>query len=129
MYNSDWYNSLIRPFLAPPSFIFTPVWIVLYITLAIALILYVTEFSIKNKKSGYIYFAAQLLLNLVWSPVFFGMKNILLALIIILLMDLFVILTIKQFYSISKLAGIILIPYLLWILFATYLNIGYFVLN
>ena len=129
MYNSVWYNNLIRPFLAPPSYIFTPVWIVLYLSIIIALILYITTFSIKDKKIGYIFFTIQLLLNLMRSPIFFGMQNILLALIIILLMDVFLVLTIKKFYSISKLSGLILIPYLIWILFATYLNIGYFVLN
>ena len=129
MYNSVWYNNLIRPFLAPPSYIFTPVWIVLYLSIIIALILYITSFSIKDKKTGYIFFTIQLILNLIWSPIFFGMQNILLALIIILLMDVFLVLTIKKFYSISKLSGLILIPYLIWILFATYLNIGYFVLN
>jgi tryptophan-rich sensory protein len=129
MYNSVWYNNLIRPFLAPPSYIFTPVWIVLYLSIIIALILYITSFSIKDKKIGYIFFTIQLILNLIWSPIFFGMQNILLALIIILLMDVFLVLTIKKFYSISKLSGLILIPYLIWILFATYLNIGYFVLN
>lgn len=78
---------------------------------------------------GYIYFSTQLILNLLWTPAFFYLQNILLAVIIIILLDIFVVLTIKSFYKVSKISGLILIPYLIWIFFATYINIGYLVLN
>ena len=129
MYNSVWYNSLTKPFLTPPAFVFPPVWIFLYTTLLIALILYSVKFSRAGKLRGYIYFIIQLLLNLAWSPAFFIMKNIGLALFIIILLDIYVLLTIFRFYKVSKTAGIILIPYFIWILFATYLNAGFFVLK
>lgn len=129
MYNSFWYNNLARPFLSPPAYIFTPVWIVLYLTMALALILYIREFSIKEKSWGYIFFAVQLVLNLLWSPVFFGLQNIALALVVLVFLDMFVLLTIKTFYSISKISGLIIVPYFIWLLFATYLNIGYLFLN
>ena len=129
MYNSFWYNNLVRPFLSPPAYIFTPVWIVLYLTMALALILYIREFSIKEKSWGYIFFAVQLVLNLLWSPVFFGLQNIALALVVLVFLDMFVLLTIKTFYSISKISGLIIVPYFIWLLFATYLNIGYLFLN
>ena len=128
MFKSVWYYNLQKPLFAPPNWIFPPVWSILYFTMFMALLLYIAK-PAQNKKSGYMYFAAQLTLNLLWTPVFFGLKNIVLALIIIILLDIFVVLTIKSFYNVSKLSGVILIPYLIWILFATYLNIGYLLLN
>lgn len=128
MFNSAWYNSLTKPFLAPPNWIFMPVWSVLYLTIFISLILYITK-PAEDKNLGYIYFAIQMMLNLIWSPVFFGMQNIAIALAIVIFLDIFVLLTILKFYSVSKISGLILIPYFLWILFATYLNLGYLLLN
>lgn len=128
MFKSVWYYNLTKPPLAPPDWIFPPVWSILYFSMLVALLLYLFK-TAQNKKSGYIYFIAQLFLNLLWAPVFFYLKNMFLALIVIILLDIFVILTIKSFYKVSKISGLILMPYLLWILFATYLNIGYLVLN
>ena len=124
MFKSVWYYNLTKPPLAPPDWIFPPVWSILYFSMLVALLLYLFKPS-QNKKSGYIYFAVQLILNLLWTPAFFYLQNIILALIVIILLDIFVILTIKSFYKVSKISGLILMPYLLWILFATYLNIGY----
>ena len=128
MYSSVWYNNLIKPHFAPPNEIFTPVWIVLYILIFVALIFYFLTKK-QNKESGYLFFGVQLFLNLVWSPVFFLAKSIAGAFLVIILLDIFVILTILKFYSVKKIAGILLIPYLIWILFATYLNGGYLFLN
>lgn len=128
MFKSVWYYNLTKPPLAPPDWIFPPVWSILYFSMLVALLLYLFK-PAQNKKSDYIYFIAQLFLNLLWAPVFFYLKNMFLALIVIILLDIFVILTIKSFYKVSKISGLILIPYLIWILFATYLNIGYLVLN
>ena len=124
MFKSVWYYNLTKPPLAPPDWIFPPVWSILYFSMLVALLLYLFK-PAQNKKSGYIYFAVQLILNLLWTPAFFYLQNIVLALIVIILLDIFVILTIKSFYKVSKISGLILIPYLIWILFATYLNIGY----
>lgn len=123
-----WYFSLTKPYLAPPAWIFAPVWSFLYLTIAFSFVLYFLKKD-ENKGLGYLYFLVQMILNLIWTPVFFGTKNILLALIVIILMDVFIILTIKKFYEVRKFAGLILIPYLIWTLFATYLNFGYFILN
>lgn len=135
MFNSNWYYSLTKPALAPPNWLFTPVWSVLYILLLVSLIIYISSkdkyghiFN-EGKRKGYIYFLIQLILNIIWSPVFFGLKNVGLALIVVILLDIFVYLTIKEFYKFSKLSAILLIPYLIWILFATYLNTGYLILN
>lgn len=129
MYNSVWYENLSRPIFSPPNWVFIPVWTILYTTILVALVKYVNTKTSKNKNKGYVYFIIQLLLNFIWSPVFFQLKNIGFALIVIVFLDIFVYLTIKEFHSISKFAGQILIPYFLWVLFATYLNIGYFILN
>ena len=129
MYNSQWYNSLTKPVFAPASSVFTPAWIFLYTTIIISLILFIFTNSEINKKAGYIYFSIQMILNIIWSPVFFGLQDILSALIIILFLDVFTVLTIIEFYKVSKIAGLVLIPYFLWLLFATYLNFGYLILN
>ena len=128
MFTSSWYNSLTKPFLSPPNWVFAPVWSILYLTIFISLILYLVK-PVDNKTLVYVYFLAQLILNIAWSPVFFGMQNIPLALVVVLLLDIFILLTILEFYSVSKVAGIILIPYFLWTLFATYLNFAYLILN
>ena len=128
MINSSWYDSLTKPFLSPPNWLFAPVWIILYITIFVSLVLYIITPD-KEKTFGYVAFGAQLILNLAWSPVFFVMQNIPLALVIVLLLDMAILLTILEFYSVSKISGIILIPYFLWSMFATYLTLGYLILN
>ena len=129
MFDSKWYNSLTKPFLSPPSSIFRPVWSILYVLIIVSFILYALKHSEINKLKGYIFFGIQMILNGLWTPVFFYFKNMELAFVCIILMDIFVFLTIKEFYKISKTASLILIPYFIWILFATYLNFGYIRLN
>lgn len=128
MFKSAWYYNLLKPPLTPPDWIFQPVWSVLCFTMLTAILLYIFK-SAKNKEIGYVYFTLQMIFNLLWTPIFFYMQNITLALIINIFLEVFVFLTIKKFYSVSKLSGLILIPYFIWILFAIYLNIGYFILN
>jgi len=128
MFDFLWYKNLAKPPLSPPDWIFTPVWIVLYILIFASLALYFVR-KAENKKSGYIYYFAQLLLNFIWFPIFFWMQNIKLAFVDIILLVIFVILTIYKFYSVSKFSGLILVPYLLWIIFAAYLNAGILFLN
>jgi len=74
MFNSNWYNNLEKPFLAPPDWIFAPMWSILYITILISLILYIFKKE-ENKELGYTYFFIQLFLNILWSPVFFCCKK------------------------------------------------------
>lgn len=125
----SWYSALIQPPLKPPAWLFAPVWTVLYITMAVSLLLYARKYTIKSKAWGYVLFFTQLLVNLSWSPAFFGLKNIGLALALIILLDILVLLNILEFFKVSKSAGRCLIPYFIWILFATYLNLGIFILN
>ena len=129
MYDFTWYQSLIKPPLAPPAWLFSPVWIILYITMTVSLFLYARKPSQKSKAWGYVLFFTQLLVNLAWTPAFFGVKNIALASVLVILLDILVLLNILEFSKISKSAGRTLIPYFIWILFATYLNLGYLILN
>ena len=129
MFNSEWYQSLIQPPLAPPAWIFAPVWTLLYISMVVALILYARKAVLNNKTWGYVLFFTQILVNFAWTPAFFVAKNIGFALAIVVLLDILVLFNIIEFSKVSKTSAKILIPYFIWILFATYLNFGYFVLN
>lgn len=129
MFNYSWYQTLNQPVFAPPAWVFSPVWTVLYISIFVSLVFYAKSFKTNSKAWGYTLFVLQMLANLAWTPIFFGLKNIGLALAVIILLDILVLWNIIVFYKNSKPAGLILVPYFLWILFATYLNYGYFVLN
>lgn len=129
MIDYNWYSTLIAPPLKPPAWLFGPVWTILYITMAVSLFLYAKKSSYNNKAWGYVLFFTQLLVNLSWSPAFFGLKNIALAFAIIVILDILVLFTIFEFSKVSKSAARCLIPYFIWILFATYLNLGYLILN
>ena len=129
MIDYSWYNALNQPLLKPPAWLFAPVWTILYISMGIALFLYARKFTIKSKAWGYVLFFTQLLVNLAWTPAFFWIKNIGLALALIILLDILVLFNIIEFFKVSKSAARCLIPYFLWILFATYLNLSYFILN
>lgn len=122
MYDSLWYANLPKPSLMPPNWLFTPVWIILYLVIFLSLLIYTTTKSRGDKIKGYVYFIIQMLLNIAWSPIFFLMKNIELALVVIILLDVFVYLMIRKFHEVSKLAAELLYPYFWWIIFATYLN-------
>ena len=129
MFDFSWYQSLIQPPLSPPIWIFTPVWTLLYISMVVSLFLYVKKKVFFNKTWGYVLFFTQLVVNFAWTPTFFGLKNISFALIIVILLDFLVLLTILEFFKVSKTSAKILIPYFIWILFATYLNFGILFLN
>ena len=129
MYNSDWFNALNKPLFNPPSWIFAPAWGILYFTLIISLLLFIFQKTEKSKLRGYLYFGLQLFFNLIWSPVFFLLQNIGFALIIIILLDIFAILTLKEFYNVSKFSALLFIPYTIWIIYAAYLNGAYFMIN
>ena len=129
MYSSLWYDNLIKPAFQPPAWIFTPVWIILYGTLLAAVIIYSVTKTSKNKKSGYICFIVHMIFNILWSPVFFYLHQIDIALVIIFIMIFTAVLVIVHFFRASKLSGCILIPYFIWLIFAAYLNFQLFLLN
>lgn len=119
-----WYATLVRPSFAPPNWLFGPVWTILYTLIGISLYLIWT-----NKKGSLKLFLLHLFLNAIWSPIFFGAKNLGLALLVILVMDITLVVIIRNFYKVNKVAGLILIPYLMWISFATVLNFSFWRLN
>ncbi len=129
MMNINWYHTLNKPYLNPPDWVFTPVWTILYITIFISFFLFIKDGFNSRKIIPLILFITQIILNLLWTPVFFNLQNIKLGFVILFLLWITLILTAKEFYKISKPAGIILIPYLIWTTFALYLNLGILVLN
>lgn len=125
-----WYAALIKPPFNPPNWVFGPVWTVLYTLMGISLFLVWKKgdkgFNIKN---AVIIFIIQLLLNAVWSAIFFGAKSVLSAFILISLLWIAILLTMIQFNKVSKPAAYLLLPYLLWVSFASYLNLSIYILN
>ncbi len=119
-----WYAFLNKPVFSPPNWLFGPVWTILYTLIGISLYLIWT-----NKKGSLKLFLFHLFLNAIWSPIFFGAKNLGLAFLVILVIDVTLIIIIKNFYKVNKIAGLILIPYLLWISFASVLNFTIWQLN
>lgn len=124
---NTWYVTLTKPSFNPPNFVFGPVWTILYILMGISL--YLVLSSKKKKDFALKLFSAQLILNASWSLVFFGLHNLLLSLINIVLLWIAIVWTIKEFIKINKTAGYLLIPYILWVSFASILNFSIFLLN
>lgn len=126
-----WYPTLKKPFFNPPNWIFAPVWSLLYVLMGIAggLVWNQLENNRELVKKGLFFFTAQLLLNAMWSYLFFGLHNILLAIIEIILLWLIVFETYLIFKKIDKTAAKLFIPYILWISFATILMIFIYILN
>lgn len=121
------YNSLEKPFLSPPSILFPIAWTILYILMGLSYGM-LEDKSLIDSKTKTIYYI-QLFVNALWSIIFFSLKWRLFAFIWILLLDILVIIMILNFYKKYKLSGLLQIPYLLWILFASYLNISIYLLN
>jgi tryptophan-rich sensory protein len=128
---STWYPTIEKPFFNPPNWVFAPVWTILYITMGVAagMIWNKLESNKTAVKKALFFFTAQLLLNALWSYLFFGLNNILLALIEIILLWLIIFETYTIFKQLDKTAGRLLIPYLAWVGFATILTGSIYILN
>ena len=125
-----WYACLKKPTFAPPNSVFGPVWITLFALMGIsAFLIWRRGLNDPLIKAALIVFIMQLLFNILWSITFFGMKLPLVGLIDIVILWVFILLTIKSFLKISKIAGLLLVPYLLWVSFATVLNFFLWRLN
>lgn len=124
------YNTLVKPPLSPPSWVFPLVWSLLYLLMAISFyrILMLKKQGV-NVTSSIILFSIQLILNYLWSILFFYLGSPLLAFIDLILLIIFIILTIVSFSKKDKLAAYLLIPYLIWCVFALYLNFMILKLN
>ena len=125
-----WYTTLEKPFFTPPNYLFGPVWTVLYVLMGIS------AGIVWNKglyhvwvKTALYHFVFQLLINALWSLVFFSLQEVFWALFTIIILLTLIILTIKWFKVVNKTAAYLLIPYLLWVLYATALNFEIWRLN
>jgi tryptophan-rich sensory protein len=121
------YDRLDLPPFAPPGWLFGPVWTVLYVLIAVAGWLHWRR--VRRADAGLVAYGAQLVLNAAWTPLFFGADRSVLALVDISLLAVLVVLTIVMFARRSRVAAALLVPYLLWVLYATALNAGIVVLN
>ncbi|MBN2198196.1 tryptophan-rich sensory protein [Candidatus Wolfebacteria bacterium] len=131
-----WYNGITKSALNPPAWVFGPAWITLYFLMGISAFLIwlsygkeIEEAKKKIIKKALTIFIFQLILNATWSIIFFGLQNPFLALMEIILLWLAILWIIIYFYKISRLAGLLLLPYILWVSFAIYLNYSIWVLN
>ncbi len=126
---AGWYANLVKPALNPPNWVFGPVWTLLYIMIGVALFLYWTSDKKVAKLKGFVVFYLQLWLNMMWSLLFFGWHSPTLALVDIGLLWIVILININMFQKVSKWSGWLLVPYLLWVSFAAYLNFGVWRLN
>lgn len=125
-----WYKYLHKPSFSPPNWIFGPVWTVLYLLMGISVYLvWLKQSKSKRVKTALKLFLTQLLFNFLWSIIFFGFHNPLIAFVDIILLWIAIVLTIMTFYRLSKPAAYLLIPYILWVSFAALLNISIVLLN
>ena len=125
-----WYATLVKPSWAPPNWLFGPVWTTLYILIGIALFLVWKEgINRKDVKLAISVFVVQLVLNVLWSVIFFGYNSLLGGLIVIIILWIAILANIIFFYRVSKSAGLLLVPYIVWETIASYLNYSVYLLN
>lgn len=125
-----WYTFLNKPSFSPPNWVFGPVWTLLYLLMGIsAFLIWKHGFKKKRIKEALYYFVVQLFFNFIWSLLFFGLRSPILGLIDIIILWIFIVITIIKFSKTSKTAAYLLVPYLLWVSFATLLNYFIMILN
>lgn len=125
-----WYASLVTPSVSPPNWVFAPVWTTLFTLMGIAAYLVWREgISKRRVQIALVVFVVQLILNLLWSVLFFGTHSLVGALIEVILLWGAILATIVSFATVSRLAAWLLVPYLLWVSFAAYLTYSFWVLN
>ena len=121
-FGNQWFDALAKPSFMPPGWLFGVAWTILYILLGLALAIALAEPPSPRRKLGLTLFFIQLALNFAWSPVFFGLHQIGLAKIIIYLMAVLSAAAAGQFLRLRRPAGLLMIPYLMWLIFAATLN-------
>ena len=125
-----WFESINKPSWNPPAYLFGPVWTLLYLMMGIAFwLIWKSDFSAIKKSKSMLIFGIQLFLNFWWSILFFRLHSPGWAFLDIILMVITICITIFRFYPISRLAAWLLVPYLAWVCFATFLNYTIWVLN
>ena len=125
-----WYAGLNKPFFTPPNWLFAPAWTTLYVLMGISLYLvWQKGTEVPGVKKGMTIFLVQLVFNSAWSIVFFGLESPLGGVAVIVVLWVAILLTMIQFFKLSKAAGWLLVPYLAWVSFASALNVAVFILN
>jgi benzodiazapine receptor len=124
-----WYQTIEKPPFNPPDWLFAPVWISLFIMMAVAGWRIWRRAGLGEEKLAFTLFAMQLVLNLAWSVLFFGLQQIGLALVEICLLLITIVATAIVFWRVDRVAGMLFVPYVLWVGFATLLNASLFLLN
>ena len=126
---ASWYAALEKPLFSPPNWLFGPVWTLLYVLMGLSLYLLWTSRAKGIKTNAFIAFSIQIVMNALWSIVFFGFHSPIGGLVVILLLLIAIAFTIRYFWHFSKIASYLLLPYFLWVSFATVLNIAIITLN
>jgi|BarGraIncu01121A_1022015.scaffolds.fasta_scaffold61671_1 translocator protein len=124
-----WYASLNKPWFSPPNVVFAPVWTTLYILMGVALFLIWRSPRNRTRDTGIALFAAQLVVNVIWTFAFFGLQNTLFGVLTIVPLWILIAVMIYQFYKVDKWASYLLVPYLAWVSVATALNASVYLLN
>lgn len=124
-----WYPTLMKPAWNPPASVFGPVWTVLYVLMGIAAAIVWNHRELPGAKAALWVYGVQLVLNLAWSLLFFGLKNPGIALIEICVLLVTIIITTIMFWRVNTWAGVLMLPYIVWVSFATYLNYTIWSLN
>ena len=127
--DGDWYKKINKPSFNPPSWVFAPVWTLLFSLMGVALYLVWIAPSSKIRTIALVLFGVQFVFNVLWSYLFFGLNNPLASLIEIFVLLVFILITGIYFYFINRFAGYLLIPYFLWVSFASFLNYSLWKLN
>ncbi|MDX1607752.1 MAG: TspO/MBR family protein [Candidatus Spechtbacterales bacterium] len=125
----SWYRFLNKPPFIPPDWLFGPAWLTLYTLMGISIFLIWQKRTEEGARQAFILFFVHLVLNAAWTPIFFGAQLVSAALIVIVAIFIFIIILMRLFYPIDKRATWLLAPYLVWVGFATYLNLGIYLLN
>lgn len=122
------YGKLRLPPLSPPGWVFPVVWTILFIMMGVASWL-VSESESPIRRQALFFYGAQLVANVVWTLIFFGAQNYLAAFVWLILLEVLIFVTMLMFFKIDRRAGLLMVPYFLWVLFAGYLNLGVWALN
>jgi len=128
-YGNPWFDALQKPSFMPPGFLFGIVWPILYALLGLALALILAEPASDRRRIALILFAVQMALNFAWSPIFFAGHDITLAKYVIITMIVIAAAAALLFYRLRPVAGLLMVPYLCWLMFATALNTSIETLN
>ena len=127
---STWYSSLSKPWWSPPNWLFGPIWTTLYLLMGVALFLVWREgLHRRDVQFAILIFGVQLAINLLWSVVFFSFHALFGSFILVMLLWLAILANIIAFLIISKWAGLLLVPYIVWVSIASYLNYSVYLLN